>query len=117
MSNDMVKRIGSIKFSCLSPEEIRKMSAVKVITADTYNDEGFPYEGGLMDTSLGVVEPGLKCKTCGCKSGECPGHFGHIDLALPVNADGTGAVPYAADDNNTYNWFLAPALRTVSFAA
>jgi DNA-directed RNA polymerase subunit A' len=41
----MVKRIGSIKFSCLSPEEIRKMSAVKVITADTYNDEGFPYEG------------------------------------------------------------------------
>ena len=84
MSNDMVKRIGSIKFSCLSPEEIRKMSAVKVITADTYNDEGFPYEGGLMDTSLGVVEPGLKCKTCGCKSGECPGHFGHIELARPV---------------------------------
>ena len=35
----ITKRIGSIKFSCVSPEEIRKMSATKVITADTYDEE------------------------------------------------------------------------------
>ncbi len=80
----ITKRIGSIKFSCVSPDEIRRMSAVKVITADTYNDEGFPIEGGLMDMRMGVIEPGLRCKTCGCKVDECPGHFGHIDLAMPV---------------------------------
>ena len=78
------KRIGSIKFSCVSPDEIRRMSATKVLTADTYDDEGFPIEMGLMDLHMGVIEPGLSCKTCGCKSSECPGHFGHIELARPV---------------------------------
>lgn len=80
----ITKRIGSIKFSCVSPEEIRKMSATKIITADTYDDEGYPIELGLMDPHMGVIEPGLRCKTCGCKVDECPGHFGHIDLAMPV---------------------------------
>ena len=49
-----------------------------------YDDEGYPIDLGLMDPHMGVIEPGLRCKTCGCKVDECPGHFGHIDLALPV---------------------------------
>ncbi len=84
MMRGISKRIGSIKFSCVSPDEIRKMSATKIITADTYDDEGYPIEMGLMDPHMGVIEPGLRCKTCGCKVDECPGHFGHIDLAMPV---------------------------------
>ena len=84
MMRGVSKRIGSIKFACLSPEEIRKMSATKIITADTYDDDGFPIDMGLMDPHLGVIEPGLRCKTCGHKVDECPGHFGNIDLAMPV---------------------------------
>ena len=84
MMRGVSKRIGSIKFSSLSPDEVRKMSATKVITADTYDDDGFPIDMGLMDPHLGVIEPGLRCKTCGNKVDECPGHFGHIDLAMPV---------------------------------
>jgi DNA-directed RNA polymerase subunit A' len=84
MMRGVSKRIGSIRFSTLSPDEIRKMSATKVITADTYDDDGFPIDMGLMDPHLGVIEPGLRCKTCGNKVDECPGHFGHIDLAMPV---------------------------------
>ncbi len=80
----LTKRINSIEFSLLSPDEIRKMSAVKVITADTYDDDGFPIDKGLMDLHMGVIEPGLRCKTCGGKVDECPGHFGHIELAMPV---------------------------------
>ena len=80
----LTKRINSIKFSLLSPDEIRRMSAVKVITADTYDDDGFPIDKGLMDLHMGVIEPGLRCKTCGGKVDECPGHFGHIELAMPV---------------------------------
>jgi DNA-directed RNA polymerase subunit A' len=82
----ITKKIGSISFSLLSPNEIRKMSATKVITADTYDDDGFPIAMGLMDPRLGVIEPGLRCKTCGLRVGKdkCPGHFGHIDLAMPV---------------------------------
>jgi DNA-directed RNA polymerase subunit A' len=84
MVTGVTKRIASIKFAMLSPEEIRKMSATKIITADTYDDDGFPIDMGLMDPHLGVIEPGLRCKTCGKKVDECPGHFGHIDLAMPV---------------------------------
>ncbi|PYB68678.1 DNA-directed RNA polymerase subunit A' [Thermoplasma sp. Kam2015] len=78
------KRISSIKFALLSPDEIRKLSQVKVITADTYDDDGYPIEHGLMDLHMGVIEPGLRCATCGGKVDECPGHFGHIELAMPV---------------------------------
>jgi DNA-directed RNA polymerase subunit A' len=37
-----------------------------------------------MDLNLGVIDPGLRCKTCDQKASECPGHFGHIELAKPV---------------------------------
>ncbi|MBR3411057.1 MAG: DNA-directed RNA polymerase subunit A', partial [Candidatus Methanomethylophilaceae archaeon] len=84
MTNEITKKIGSIKFSCVSPDEIRKMSKIEIITADTYDDEGYPISRGLMDPHMGVIEPGLRCKTCGCKVDECPGHFGHIELAMPV---------------------------------
>ena len=78
------KRIAGIKFEVLSPQEIRRMSVAKIVTPETYDDDGFPIEGGLMDPRLGVIDPGLRCRTCGGKAGECPGHFGHIELAAPV---------------------------------
>ncbi|MDD1704550.1 MAG: DNA-directed RNA polymerase subunit A' [Methanoregula sp.] len=78
------KRIGQIGFGLLSPKEIREMSVRKIIWADTYDDDGFPYPQGLMDLNLGVIDPGLRCKTCDQKASECPGHFGHIELAKPV---------------------------------
>ncbi len=84
MLTNAPKKIGSIAFALLSPQEIRDMSATKIITADTYDDDGFPIDMGLMDPRLGVIEPGLRCKTCGRTVGDCPGHFGHIDLAMPV---------------------------------
>ena len=83
-SRGVTKRIRAIRFALLSPDEIRRMSATKIITADTYDDDGFPIDMGLMDSHLGVIEPGLRCKTCGGKVDDCPGHFGHIDLAMPV---------------------------------
>ncbi|MFC6992599.1 DNA-directed RNA polymerase subunit A' [Haladaptatus sp. GCM10025707] len=83
-SNSTPKEIGSISFGLMSPEEYREMSATKIITADTYDDDGFPIDMGLMDPRLGVIDPGLQCKTCGKHSGSCNGHFGHIELAAPV---------------------------------
>ncbi|MFH2106399.1 MAG: DNA-directed RNA polymerase subunit A' [Candidatus Micrarchaeota archaeon] len=78
------KIIEKIKFSLFSPEMIRKMSASKILVPDTYDDDGYPIDGGLVDTKLGVVDPGLRCKTCGGRVRECPGHFGHIDMVRPV---------------------------------
>jgi DNA-directed RNA polymerase subunit A' len=78
------KRIESIKFGLLDPNEIRKMSSVEIKTADTYKDDGHAYKQGLMDPKMGVIDPGIRCETCGNKHEECPSHFGHIALELPV---------------------------------
>ena len=78
------QELGSIQFGLMDPETYRDMSATKVITADTYDDDGYPIDMGLMDPRLGVIDPGLQCRTCGQHSGSCNGHFGHIELAAPV---------------------------------
>jgi len=84
MIKTVPKRIKEIRFGLISPKEYRKMSVTRVITADTYDDDGFPIEMGLMDPRMGVIDPGLRCKTCGGRAGECPGHFGHVELIAPV---------------------------------
>jgi DNA-directed RNA polymerase subunit A' len=78
------KIIQSIRFTLLSPSELRKLSAVEVQAADTYDEDGVPIVSGLMDGRLGTLEPRQKCKTCGNTASACPGHFGHIELAEPV---------------------------------
>jgi len=78
------KKIKRIKFGLLSPKEIREMSASRIITPDTYGEDGFPIERGLVNQHIGVIDPGLRCKTCGGRMDECPGHFGRIDLEAPV---------------------------------
>lgn len=76
--------IDYIKFTTISPQTIKKMSVARLIVPDTYNDEGYPIDGGLVDQRLGVIDPGLRCKTCGGRVKTCPGHFGHIELVRPV---------------------------------
>ncbi|OVE74539.1 DNA-directed RNA polymerase subunit A' [archaeon D22] len=78
------KLVKSISFGLVSPKQIKNFSSVKIVTPELYDREGYPVDGGLMDIRLGVIDPGLKCKTCGSKIKECLGHFGHIELARPV---------------------------------
>lgn len=33
---------------------------------------------------MGTIDRNFKCATCGEGMAECPGHFGHIELARPV---------------------------------
>jgi DNA-directed RNA polymerase subunit A' len=76
--------IDHLRFTVISPAMIKRMSVAKLIVPDTYNEDGYPIDGGLIDQRLGVIDPGLKCKTCGGRVKSCPGHFGHIDLVRPV---------------------------------
>ena len=81
---DSLKILGGIKFTVWSPVEVRKFSVAEVTAPETYDEDGMPVQGGLMDNRLGTLEPGQKCGTCGNTSAKCPGHFGHIELAEPV---------------------------------
>lgn len=83
-SEYVYKKVGSIVFGVFSPKQVQKMAAVKIVTPELYDKEGYPVDGGLMDVRLGVIDPGLRCKTCGGKLKECAGHFGYIELARPI---------------------------------
>ena len=76
--------IDSVEFKLISSEMLEKMAAGEILRADLYDNDGFPAEGGVMDPRLGIVDPGLKCRTCGQSVGKCFGHFGYITLVRPV---------------------------------
>ena len=72
-----------VQFSIMGPEEIRKRSVVEVTRHETY-DKDTPIIKGLFDIRMGTTEMGKVCGTCGQNNMDCPGHFGHIELARPV---------------------------------
>ena len=80
MNNSVIDKI---QFSVFGPDEIREYSVVEVTKSDTY-DKDTPIIKGPFDPRMGVIDIGKICKTCGQKNTECPGHFGHIELAIPI---------------------------------
>jgi DNA-directed RNA polymerase subunit A' len=78
------KIVDEISFGLISPKDLRKQSVVEIQTPDTYDEDGAPITTGLMDGRLGTLEPRQRCKTCGNTAIRCPGHFGHIELAVPI---------------------------------
>ena len=78
------KLIDAIEFKLLSPQMVKKMAVGEIARPELYDNDGFPLEGGVMDPRLGVIDPGLKCRTCGKGMGSDFGHFGYIELTKPV---------------------------------
>ena len=78
-----IKRIKRVQFGILSPDECKAMS-VCAIEHERCFDAGRPVQGGLMDPRLGSIDKSFKCATCGMDHQDCPGHFGHIELAKPM---------------------------------
>lgn len=84
MNEHYRKQVRALKFSLLSPDQVKKLSSAKIVTPELYDIDGFPVDGGLMDLRLGAIDPGVRCRTCGKRVKECPGHPGAIELARPV---------------------------------
>ena len=84
MEKSVHKIIDEVYFGIISPRDIRRFSVAEIRTADTYDEDGAPITSGLMDGRLGTLEPRQRCKTCGNTAIRCPGHFGHIELAVPI---------------------------------
>ncbi|KAH8682457.1 hypothetical protein BX600DRAFT_374449 [Xylariales sp. PMI_506] len=84
-SDAPLKTVEEIQFGLLSPEEIKNMSVCHIIYPETMDESrSKPRVQGLNDPRLGSVDRQFKCATCQQNMSECPGHFGHIELAKPV---------------------------------
>ncbi|ETW87772.1 hypothetical protein HETIRDRAFT_424453 [Heterobasidion irregulare TC 32-1] len=80
-----IRKVKEVQFGILSPEEIKAYSVAKIEHPEVMDEATHkPKMGGLMDPRLGTIDRNFKCQTCGEGMSECPGHFGHIELARPV---------------------------------
>jgi hypothetical protein len=62
----------------------KRYSVCKVEAGELY-EKGQPKAGGLSDPRLGTMDKhGGICTTDGAGMQDCPGYFGHIELAQPV---------------------------------
>ncbi|TMW63060.1 hypothetical protein Poli38472_005678 [Pythium oligandrum] len=101
-SSARLRRVKYLQFGVFSPEEVRAMSVTKqtkvndrivpdgITRPETYLN-GHPVIGGIGDPRMGTCDFRARCKTCDCtysgsggKVNDCPGHFGHIELARPM---------------------------------
>ncbi|XP_067312869.1 DNA-directed RNA polymerase I subunit RPA1 [Pseudorasbora parva] len=78
------RRLEGMSFGLYSVEELRKLS-VKTITNGVLLDSvGSAAPNGLYDLALGSSDNKEICSTCMQDFDSCPGHFGLIELPLPV---------------------------------
>lgn len=79
--------IDKIQFAVFGNQEVIRYSVIDephgITIAEAY-DNGEPKAGGLIDKRLGVTDNNLYCDTCGLMTNDCPGHFGHAELAEEV---------------------------------
>jgi len=71
-------KIESLQWDILSSEEIRKNSVVEV------TESKLSGEGSVYDLRMGCIEKNEVCATCDTNRIDCGGHFGHIELSVPV---------------------------------
>lgn len=101
-----IRKVKEVQFGILSPEEIVRAISPSISCPEVINYPPIPQKaysvakiehpevmdetthkpklGGLMDPRMGTIDRNFKCQTCGEGMSECPGHFGHIELARPV---------------------------------
>uniref|UniRef100_A0A8C5BRV1 DNA-directed RNA polymerase subunit n=1 Tax=Gadus morhua TaxID=8049 RepID=A0A8C5BRV1_GADMO len=78
------RRLDSLSFGLYSAEEIRKLSVKAITNLVFFDNLGNVSVNGLYDLSMGPSDNKEVCATCSQNSQTCPGHFGHVDLPLPV---------------------------------
>ena len=87
-NTEEIVNINKIQFCVFGNDEVKRYSVVNkdpygINIPETY-DSHEPKRGGLLDSRMGTTDYQLNCATCGLNSYDCPGHFGHTELAEPV---------------------------------
>ena len=78
--------VDKIRFSLMSPDQMRDVACLECSTEELYTvNNGFvPVPNGVLDLRLGTSNKDRICQTCGEKLKTCTGHFGNVELCLPV---------------------------------
>ncbi|XP_059048540.1 DNA-directed RNA polymerase III subunit RPC1 [Achroia grisella] len=80
------RKISHVTFNVDSAPAIQNAAHIQVITKNLYAQDGqrVPASYGVLDRRMGTNQKDANCETCGLGLAECVGHYGYIELALPV---------------------------------
>ena len=62
---------------------MHQLAELEVVNRELYRDR-VPVKHGILDRRLGISSKTAACETCGLRLAECAGHFGVLQLTLPV---------------------------------
>ncbi|EGG03566.1 uncharacterized protein MELLADRAFT_75289 [Melampsora larici-populina 98AG31] len=79
-----LSKITSASFAPLLSSDIRSISVLQITNPSLLDNTGAPTQSGLYDPRLGPFQTRDICRTCRLSNTQCPGHFGHIELNVPV---------------------------------
>lgn len=82
--NPNTKNVNSVIFGVLSPQKIREQAVCKIDKYLSNIKETSADECSVVDPRMGTTTKDKVCPTCNQGYELCPGHFGYIDLALPI---------------------------------
>lgn len=83
---DVIRKIARVSFGIESPQQIQQQAHIQIVAQNLYNRDASrtPMQYGMLDRRMGMSVKDAICGTCGKGLAECVGHFGYIDLELPV---------------------------------
>ena len=72
--------------SFYTDKDVRERSVVEVTSTVAFGPTNNPLPGGLYDPKMGPTkDKEAPCPTCALRAMHCPGHYGHIECAVPVH--------------------------------
>jgi DNA-directed RNA polymerase III subunit RPC1 len=83
---DVAKKIGHLQFGLFSAEQMRQQAHIHVVSKALYSQDNSrkPVPYGVLDHRMGTSQKDANCEMCGKTLADCIGHYGYIDLELPV---------------------------------
>lgn len=84
-SIDVAHTVSKLSFRFYSDKEAQRLSVRRLTSPQAFDELGRSIPRGLYDPALGPTSYfDGPCVTCGQIYNSCPGHFGHIQLPVPV---------------------------------
>ena len=83
---EITHQLSNVRFDFYTPEEIKRISMKQLTVPNIYSEIGTPNPGSLSDPCLGVgaFDKNSTCEVCHQNNENCTGHFGHIELSIPI---------------------------------
>jgi DNA-directed RNA polymerase beta' subunit len=76
--------IKKVAFYLLVPEDMRRMAVTQITSSSLDIKDTSSAPGTLYDRKMGPIAESERCETCNQLLRDCPGHFGLVELPLPM---------------------------------